>query len=163
METFIVDAYNLMHKIPELKKLLSEEQDIIVDTLIAKIQNHFYHSRNKVILVFDGHGKNKISRNIEARFASTDITHTYDNADQLIRAIIDRSRNKKLLNVISSDNEIKWYAGDSGCNVISSGSFWNELKRKRIHRESLIRESNEKPQVVTKGEVEYLLKQFTKK
>jgi predicted RNA-binding protein with PIN domain len=116
-----------------------------------------------VILVFDGHGKNKISRNIEAKFASTDITHSYDNADGLIKAIIDRSKNKKLLNVVSSDNEIKWYAGDSGCNVISSKSFWDELKIRRTQKENLLRESNEKPQDVTKGEVEYLLKQFTKK
>lgn len=163
METFIIDAYNLIHKIPELKKLLSEEQDIIVDTLTAKLQNYFYNSRNKVMVVFDGHGKNKSSKNIEVRFASTDITHGYNNADDLIKSMIDRSRNKKLLNVVTSDNEIRWYAGDSGCNVISSKSFWSELKRKKTHKEDLLRESNEKPQSVTKGEVEYLLKQFTKK
>jgi predicted RNA-binding protein with PIN domain len=152
-----------MHKIPELKNLLSSEQDIIVDTMTAKLQNHFYNSRNKVILVFDGHGKNKSLKNIEVKFASTDITPTYDDADKLIKSIIDRSRNKKLLTIITSDNGIKLYARDSGCNVWSSRSFWSELKRKKTRKEDLLRESNEKPQVVTKGEIEYLLKEFTKR
>jgi predicted RNA-binding protein with PIN domain len=152
-----------MHKIPELKNLLSSEQDIIVDTMTAKLQNHFYNSRNKVILVFDGHGKNKSLKNIEVKFASTDITPTYDDADKLIKSIIDRSRNKKLLTIVTSDNAIKLYARDSGCSVWSSRSFWSELKRKKTRKENLLRESNEKPQVVTKGEIEYLLKEFNKK
>jgi predicted RNA-binding protein with PIN domain len=163
LETFIIDAYNLMHKIPELKRLLGEDRDSSVDTMIAKLQDHFYHSRNKVILVFDGHGKNKISRSIEVRFASTDINRSYENADKLIKVIIDQSGNKKLLTVVSSDNEIKWYARDSGCTVKSSRSFWSELKKKRTKKAKAMRESEEKPQVVTKGEVEYLLKVFTKK
>jgi predicted RNA-binding protein with PIN domain len=163
METIIVDAYNLMHKIPELKVLLKQARDISIDMMIAKVQGHFTGSGRRVILVFDGHGQNRHMKNVDVKFSSTDITHDYGNADRMIKAIIDRTRNKKLLRVVSSDNEIIFYARECGAKVMSSKSFWGELKEKRLKRKIANQDIDEKPKVVTKGELEYLLKVFTKK
>ena len=163
METIIVDAYNLMHKIPELRVLLKQDKEICVDMMVAKIQGHFTGSGRKVVLVFDGHGQNRHMKNIDVKFSSTDITHDYGNADKMIKAMIDRSRNRKLLRVVSSDNEISWYARECGAKILSSRSFWGELKEKRMKQRIANQDVNEKPQVVTKGEIEYLLKLFTKK
>ncbi len=163
METIIVDAYNLMHKIPELKVLLKQDKEICVDMMVAKIQSHFTGGGRKVVLVFDGHGQNRHMKNIDVKFSSTDITHDYGNADKMIKAMIDRSRNRKLLRVVSSDNEISWYARECGAKIMSSKSFWGELKEKRFKRRIANQDVNEKPQVVTRGELEYLLKEFTKK
>jgi predicted RNA-binding protein with PIN domain len=163
METIIVDAYNLMYKIPELKVLLKQDKEVCVDMMVAKIQSHFTGSGRKVVLVFDGHGQNRHMKNIDVKFSSTDITHDYGNADKMIKAIIDHSRNKKLLRVVSSDNEISWYARECGAKVQTSKSFWGELKEKRLKKRIADQDVNEKPQVVTKGELEYLLKLFTKK
>jgi predicted RNA-binding protein with PIN domain len=163
METILVDAYNLMHKVPELKVLLKQSQDICVDTMMAKLQGHFTGSSRKVILVFDGHGQNRHLKNIDVKFSSTDITHNYGNADKMIKAMIDKFRNKKLLKVVSSDNEVTWYARECGAKVQSSKSFWGELKDKKLKQKIENQDINEKPQVVTRGELEYLLKLFTKK
>ena len=163
METIFVDAYNLMHKVPELKMLLKQDRDICVDIMVAKMQGHFTESGRKVILVFDGHGQNRHLKNIEVKFSSTDITHNYGNADKMIKAMIDRFRNKKLLKVVSSDNEVAWYARECGAKIQSSKSFWGELKDKRHKQRLSTRDIDEKPQVVTRGELEYLLKLFTKK
>jgi predicted RNA-binding protein with PIN domain len=163
METIFVDAYNLMHKVPELKILLKQDRDICVDIMVAKMQGHFTESGRKVILVFDGHGQNRHLKNIEVKFSSTDITHNYGNADKMIKAMIDRFRNKKLLKVVSSDNEVAWYARECGAKIQSSKSFWGELKDKKYKQRLSTRDTDEKPQVVTRGELEYLLKLFTKK
>jgi predicted RNA-binding protein with PIN domain len=163
METIIIDAYNLMHKVKELHVLLKQSQDVAVDTMISKLQSHFIGTKFKIIIVFDGYGLNKQAGNILVKFAKTNVGHSYENADQLIKAIVDKTRNKKLVRVISSDNSITLYARDSGCRIQSSASFWGDLKEKRTRRITAANESNEKPQVVTKGELEYLLKQFTRK
>lgn len=163
METIIIDAYNLMHKVGEMKHLLKQSQDIAVDTMVSKLQNHFFNSRVKVILVFDGYGKNKHARNIDVKFSKTDISQSYESADQMIKYMIEKIRNKKLVKVVSSDNEISWFAKDCGCRVQSSESFWGELKDKKIKQIEAERDSKEKPDVVTRGEFEFLLKQFTKK
>jgi predicted RNA-binding protein with PIN domain len=162
METIIIDSYNLMHKVPELHVLLKQDQDSAVDAMIARMQGHFIKSGVKIILAFDGYGKNRHLGNIDAKFSKTNTSHGYENADQLIKALIDKTRNKKLIRVVSSDNEITYYARECGCKVQGSASFWGELKEKRVLRMQRSGESSEKPQVVTRGEFEYLLKEFKK-
>ncbi len=159
METIIIDAYNLMHKVAELRVLLKQDQDICVDTMIAKLQSH-YGRANKVMLVFDGMGKNRTLGNISVKFCKTEIANKYENADNLIKHLIEKSRNTKLVRVVSSDREITWFAKDCGCKIQSAESFWGEVKDKRIQIIEGIRESREKPNVVTRGEVDYFLKAF---
>ena len=163
METIIVDAYNLMHKVRELQILLKQTQEVAVDIMIAKFQSHFHGSKTKIVIVFDGYGLNKQAGNIMVKFAKTNVGHHYENADDLILATIDKTRNKKLITVVSSDNSITLHARDASCRIQSSASFWSDLKDKRTLRNTRLSESSEKPQVVTRGEIEYLLKQFTRK
>jgi len=161
METIIIDTNNLMHKVGSLKKLLDKDKDIVVDTMIAKMQNHFFGNKIKVTLVFDGYGKNKHHGNFEVKFAKTN-SLDYENADKLIKTLIDKARTPKLLKIVTSDNEISWYAKDSGCKIQSSESFWGELKDKKIQQKIREGDINEKPQEVTKMEYDYLLREFTK-
>lgn len=163
METVIIDAYNLLHKVRDLQILLKQDQDVAVDVMVAKMQSHFRNNRVKVILVFDGFGKNKHIGNIDAKFSKTNTSHGYENADELIKALIEKTRNKRLIRVVSSDNEIKNFARECGCKTQGSAGFWGELKEKRILRMERDGELSEKPQVVSRGEFEYLLKEFKKK
>lgn len=163
METIIIDAYNLMHRVSELKILLQQSQDACVDTLTAKLHSHYFGKGIKCILVFDGYGKNKHQQNIEVKFSKTDTGPDYGHADGLIKHLIDKAKNPKLLKVVSSDKDITFFAKECGCRIASSESFWGEVKEKRNEIIESIRESNEKPSVVTKGEFEFLLKEFTKK
>ncbi len=164
METIIIDAYNLMHKVKELQVLLKQSQDVAVDTMIAKLQSHFHNSKIKIILVFDGYGMNRHGGNINVKFSKTDTGHHFLNADELIKDLVDRSRNPKLLKIVSSDNSITLYARDSSCRIQSSASFWGELKEKQIKQNIAgSKEGSEKPQVVTRGELEFLLKEFNRK
>lgn len=163
METIIIDAYNLMHKVGELSVLLKQNQDACVDAMIAKLYSHYGSKKIKVVLVFDGMGKNKSSANIEIKFSKTNVGPDYGNADKLIKSLVEKAKNKKLLIVVSSDNDIVWFAKECGCRVQSSESFWGEVKGRRQQFRDAARDSDEKPEVVTRVEYDYLLKEFTKK
>jgi predicted RNA-binding protein with PIN domain len=163
METIIIDAYNLMHKVPELRFLLEQDQDICVDTMIQKLSSHYFGKGMKIILVFDGMGKNKTQQNIEVKFSKTQVGNKYENADEYIKHLIESSRHPKKTKIVSSDRGITWFAKDCGCKIQSADSFWGEVKEKRIQRIEQIRESKEKPDYVTKGEVEYFLREFSKR
>ena len=162
METIIIDTNNLLHKVGSLKMLLNQDKDIAVDTMIAKMQSNFPKKGAKIILVFDGYGKNRQIGSIEAKFSKTNVVK-FENADELIKSLIDRARNAKLLRIVTSDNEIAWYARNSGCKIQSSSGFWGELKDKKFRQRVREGDINEKPQVVTRVEYDYLLKEFTKK
>jgi predicted RNA-binding protein with PIN domain len=163
METIIIDAYNLMHKVSELRLLLQQSQDVTVDTMVSKLEGHFFGRVMKVVLVFDGMGKNKHSRNIEVKFAKTGVGPDWGNADTLIKHLVENSKNPKLVKVVSSDRDITLFAKECGCKIQTAESFWGEVKDKRIERADAIREAKEKPNVVTKTEFDFLLKEFTKK
>jgi len=162
METVIIDAYNLMHKVSELRVLLDQDQDICVDTMIQKLSSHYFGKGIKIVLVFDGMGKNTTKYNIDVKFSKTQAGNKYENADEYIKHLINSSKHPKKTKVVTSDREISWYAKDSGCRIQSADSFWGEVKDKRILRMEQLRESKEKPDFVTKGEVEFFLKKFTK-
>jgi len=155
VQTIVIDAYNFIHKAPELESLLDKSADACVDALISKLQAAV-SGKTKVVAVFDGFGKNKLARNIEIRFSKTSSGTDYGNADKLIKSIIEKTRNKKLTTIVSSDNEIKWFAKECGCKYQNSEDFWKELKSKRKKD----REDREKPEAVTRGEVDYFLKKF---
>ena len=163
METIIIDAYNLMHKVPELQLLLKQSQDICVDTMVQKLHGHYFGKGYKVILVFDGHGKNRHEQNIEVKFAKTDIGPDYGHADALIKHLVEKARNTKLIKVVSSDREVTSFAKECGAKIQSAEAFWGEVKERRTERAEEFREENEKPGVVSKNEFDFFLKEFKKK
>lgn len=163
METIIIDAYNLMHKVTELRLLLAQSQDACVDAMVSKLYSHYFGRGVKCILVFDGYGKNTHQNNIHVKFSKTDVGQDYGHADALIKHLVEKSRNPKLLKIVSSDKDITFFAKECGSRIQTSDSFWGEVKDRRIERIEAERESKEKPEIVTRGEFEFLMKEFTKK
>lgn len=162
METIIIDAYNLMHKVSELKILLQQSQDTCVDAMVSKLHSHYFGRGVKCILVFDGHGKNKHEQNIEVKFSKTDVGPDYGTADNLIKHLIEKSKNPKLMKVVSSDRDVTFFAKGCRARIQTAESFWGEVKDRRIEIIESRRESKEKPEIVTKGEFDFLLKEFKK-
>ena len=152
-----------MHKVTELRLLLAQSQEICVDSMIQKLRGHYFGKGIKCILVFDGFGMNKHENNIEVKFSKTGSGPDYGHADALIKHLVEKSRNPKLLKIVSSDREVVTFAKECGARIMTSESFWGEVKDKRIERAEAIRESREKPDVVTRVEFDFLLKEFTKK
>jgi predicted RNA-binding protein with PIN domain len=111
MLLYIIDGFNLVHKIPSVKK-----SNIPQLELIHYIKNHkLTGSRNnKVVVVFDG------SLQIEAkREAEFEVVFSGGrSADDLIKARIDKIKSSKYplseLIVVSDDREIRDYAKKQG-------------------------------------------------
>jgi len=162
MESIIIDAYNLMHKVSELQLLLKQSQDTCVDSVTAKLHGHFFGKGVKVVLVFDGFGKNKHEQNIDVKFSKTNTGPDYGNADALIKHLVEKSRNAKLVKVVSSDRDITFHAKECGARIQTAESFWGEVKDRRIERFEANREENEKPGLVTKNDYDFFIKEFKK-
>jgi predicted RNA-binding protein with PIN domain len=131
--------------------------------MIQKLSSHYTGSGVKIIIAFDGKGSNRHHKNIDVKFSYTDVGHQFENADQLIKHLIEKAKNPKLFKIVTNDNEIKFFAKECGCKTQSLDSFWGELRDKRAQRINAHRESKEKPDHVTKGEVQFFLEAFNKK
>jgi len=111
MLLYIIDGFNLVYKIPSVKK-----SDIPQLELISYIKKHKLtgSNNNKVVVVFDGSVQMQ-ARNeseFEVIFSGT------GSADDLIKARIDKIKNSKYpvseLVVVSDDREIRDYAKKQG-------------------------------------------------
>jgi len=161
VETLIIDAYNLMHRVGDLRFLLSQPQDVCSDSLCAKLTGYFHGKKVKCIIIFDGFGMNKHEGNISVKYSKTATGTDYGSADKLIKHLIENAKNPKLLRVISSDREITLFARSCGAKVQASESFWGEVRENRAESASRKEDMNEKPEIITKGEFEFFLKKFT--
>ncbi len=127
---YIVDGYNMLHRIPELRRQAGSGLEAGRKALLARLAAFRARSRNPVLVVFDGDpevsggsGATGATGGVEVVFSRKPI-----NADTVIKQLIDRRKNETALAVVSSDHEIMWYARACGCEVLSSEAFFSRLK-----------------------------------
>jgi predicted RNA-binding protein with PIN domain len=155
MKTIIIDGNNLIHKVPEYKKRFQENKEATALSLIESVKSKI--KRTKIVFVFDGFGDIKMNNVI----FSGKLT-----ADEVIRKAIEDNYEKKQFTVISSDAGITGLARICGCEVKTSEEFWNEIKPKTVQNNKNINQllyldENEKPERITKKELNEFKKYFT--
>lgn len=120
MLLYIIDGFNLVHKIPSIKN-----SDIPQLELIRHIKKHKLTGspNNKVIVIFDG------SFQLQARNeAEFEVLFSGEvSADDLIKAKIDKIKNSKYpmseVIVVSDDRELRDYAKKQGAVSQRAGDF----------------------------------------
>jgi len=125
MLLYIIDGFNLVHKIPSVKK-----SDIPQLELILYIKKHKLTGshNNKVVIVFDGsfNAEAKRESGVEVIFSGQ------GSADDLIKARIDKIKNSKYpvseLVVVSDDREIRDYAKKQGAVSERAVDFVKRVK-----------------------------------
>ena len=152
-----------MDKVGELQIVVKQWQDTCVDTMSQKLNSQYFGKGYKIVLVFDGHGKNKHEQNIEVKFSKTDVGPDYGSADALIKHLIEKSRNPRLCKVVSSDRDVTFFAKECGAKIQTAEGFWGEVKERRNEKAEIYKEENEKPSSVTKNEYDFFLKEFKRK
>lgn len=119
---YLIDGYNMIHRITDLRSHLTGSLEQARAALIARLTAFARHPHHQLTVIFDGDaaaGERKFRpAGIAVRFARPP-----QNADALIKKIIDEHPKKKDLTVVSSDMAVFRYAKASGCVALSSESF----------------------------------------
>ena len=132
MLLYIIDGFNLVHKIPSVKKSGIPQLELILYIKKHKLTGSF---NNKVIVIFDGSVEMQ-ARN-ESEFEV--IFSGQGSADDLIKARIDKIKTSKYpiseVVVVSDDREIRDYAKKQGAVSQRTGDFIKSTKQS-INEES---------------------------
>jgi hypothetical protein len=125
MRQFILDGHNILHQDQELKGLLtSPRPERALQLLIARSQRIVSGKKSKLTIVFDGFPPGEVpvdATNVQVRFSRD------RQADEIIKSLIERSRNPRNLVVVSHDTEIIRYARVHSCSVESPRQFLARL------------------------------------
>jgi len=122
MKHYIIDGNNLLGKIPSIKKLQKVNKQASREKLAFSIARYFSSKKNTVTLHFDGYLKEALKvSGIKIKYSGS-IT-----ADDKIKIEIERSKNPKNINVVTSDNNVAEFARLCSCKVIKSEDFSKQL------------------------------------
>ena len=131
MMKIIIDGYNLIWAVPEIrKKVLNEEKGINLEGGRKKLLHYLEiyqraHSKLKITVVFDS--KEEI---FPYPFLPSKIRVFYSNgetADNLIEKMVEDEKNSEETLVVTSDNELERTVKEKGAEVIGSLTFFERI------------------------------------
>lgn len=124
MLTFLIDGFNLLHRIPGLVNSPSPHHELIQYIRKNKLTGS---SKNKVVIVFDGFDnmRTPVDREYQIRFADE------RTADDVIKDIIRKSRNRSQIIVVSDDREIRDCARGEGAVSYRTNEFLRKGSSKK--------------------------------
>lgn len=129
-QRYVVDGYNLIHKLPDLKALVDSDLERARDRLVDRLAGFALARRVRVTVVFDGRGASQ-PRGVGPRGVEVVYSRAPENADARIKSLIERERRVRSWTVVSSDNSIVRFARDYGAQTIGSDEFGTLLASAR--------------------------------
>ncbi len=122
---YIIDGWNLVNSIEELRNSSSPREDLV---FYIKRNSLTGSRKNKVTIVFDG-GLNLQEYKKDAYF---EIIFSEDRtADEVIKKLVSNYRNKKQIAVISNDREIIDFIKPQGANSLRVQDFIKKKNKSR--------------------------------
>ncbi|NUN68514.1 MAG: NYN domain-containing protein [Bacteroidetes bacterium] len=126
MDHVIIDGYNLIHAVPSLKKTLLHNAESARELLIHAVAQLTHKRKFRCSIVFDGHEppartKQSVHAPVHVIYSGT------RTADSHIRTMIEQSKQRPRLVIVSSDREIIAFAQACSCQTHSSRHFANLL------------------------------------
>jgi predicted RNA-binding protein with PIN domain len=123
---YIVDGYNVIHSIPTLKKLLAHDGFQAREQLVFLVSRLTFRKKFRCTIVFDGMKPHE-PHPPQSHSPLHIIFSSPLSADAKIKSMIETSKNRSLLVIISSDREILDYAKVCSCSTYTSKYFSNLL------------------------------------
>ncbi len=125
MKHYIIDGNNVIHKIKKFEKLLQKDKQKPREKLAFLIEDYFRGKHVKISLPYDGYERIPIKLDlIKVIYSSSRI------ADEKIKQEIEAEENRKNITVVTSDDNIKEFARQCSCDVISSEDFIKMILKK---------------------------------
>lgn len=124
MLTYLIDGNNLYYSVPEICDSKNPRRALVDFIRLNRLAGS---PRNEVIIVFDGHDSSEL-------FGESEYKIVYANdrsADDVIKEIISKTKNKKNTVLVSDDRSIAMAARGEGARVQKTGEFTKAAKKKK--------------------------------
>jgi len=118
----IIDGYNLIFQIPELRRWLERDMEAARNALIRQLSAYALKNEMKITLVFDGDEFQDMPQQAYPHLQVI-YSHFPEKADPLIKQLISQDRENDSLQIVSSDKEIREFARLMSVPEMTSQSF----------------------------------------
>jgi predicted RNA-binding protein with PIN domain len=126
----VIDGYNLIHSVPELRRELEISLEKGREALMKKLQSYLASRQVRITVVFDG---SEPPPGVDPSFYGASLSVRFSRnpfkADPLIKEIIRSSDSKRSVTLVSKDADIVQYARSRKVNVLEPEAFYNRLEK----------------------------------
>lgn len=120
MNHYIIDGNNLIGKMPDLR---NKDNQFVREKAAFVLERYFASRKAKVTLHFDGYA------NLPIKVSGIKIIYSESRtADEKIKQEIERTKNRKSITLVSSDNNLREFARVCSSSVKSSEDFLKEIQ-----------------------------------
>lgn len=129
---FVIDGYNIINH-PAFSQKCNKIRPS-PEALLKLIKINRPCGKNNAIVVFDGYPPQDFyaqADNVEVIFSRE------ESADDKIKRIVESYGNRKIIVVVSDDNEVKFFARSSGAKAMSAEEFLNPESKSRSRKENM--------------------------
>jgi uncharacterized protein len=129
-----IDGYNFIKQTPNLRRLEEVELQKAREGLIERLSQYKKIKGHSILVVFDGWqtgrpaGNRERSRGIEVIFSRVG-----EKADDVLKRIAAEKRDG--VTIVTSDNEVAFYAEKKGSAVISVAEFGDKMEMAEYYSE----------------------------
>ncbi|MEW6685801.1 MAG: NYN domain-containing protein [Candidatus Edwardsbacteria bacterium] len=155
-QEIIIDGYNLIFAVEELRPLALKDFSKARQGLIELLRRYKAKTRAKVTIVFDGTERGEIAEEISGGIRVL-YSRQPESADCLIARLMKKIRPGQAA-IVSSDKEIIDLAKAHYLETIRAKAFERILKEKLLLREPT---PHTKEEIISEEEVNYWLKRFS--
>jgi predicted RNA-binding protein with PIN domain len=143
---YIIDGYNIINH-PLFSRSPKQGKDCRIDLL------HFISSKrlcgspkNKVTIVFDGFSP--VSRDFDLNYAAEGFIFSHESsADDVIKDLVESSKQPKNIIVVSDDKDIRISVKFSGASVLGVEEFITSKERSEASKKGHFSSSEAKPEL----------------
>lgn len=122
---YVIDGYNAVNQIEQFIGLKLEDQRNQFIKILETLRPHG-STNNSITVVFDG----KSGIYGDQSTVCVKVIFTKDEtADDKIKRLVENSKNRKNIVVVTNDKEIKFYVRNVGAEVISVKQFLSKAKK----------------------------------
>jgi uncharacterized protein len=127
-----IDGYNFIKQTPDLRRLEQVELQKAREGLIEQLSRYKKIKGHSILVVFDGWqtgraaGSRERSRGIEIVFSRSG-----EKADDVLKSLAAAKREG--VTIVTSDNDVAFYAEKKGSAVISVGEFGDKMEMAKYY------------------------------
>jgi predicted RNA-binding protein with PIN domain len=125
VDTLIVDSFNVIHSDNQLRQVLERDLNGAIAGFISLIESYYLERKVRIYLVFDGQG---YSHQHKGRMLSIIYSSASDNADRIIKNLVQKHSAPRGITVVTSDHGIIREVKARGSKVMSGRTFLGKLR-----------------------------------
>ena len=122
----IIDAYNLIHRVKDLRQILEQNLERSRTVLLSRLETYRQKKHVQITVVFDGDnvGENPVRTVSGLRVI---FSRNSKKADPIIKDMVRRSKKRASILVVSSDRSVADYARSMGARSMPSEEFYQRF------------------------------------